>query len=54
MYDHEPSSKIYSKIISQENDKIKNIEIQLLNEIKDRNPKRFQVSVDEFLAYINK
>lgn len=51
---HEPSSKIYSKIISQEDDNIKNIAIQLLNEIKERNPKRFQVSVDEFLAYINK
>lgn len=51
---HEPSSKIYSKIISQEDDNVKNIAIQLLDEIKERNPKRFQVSVDEFLAYINK
>lgn len=51
---HDPSRKIYSKVISKGEINNKNIVLQLLNEIKERNPKKFEASVDEFVAYVSK
>ncbi|HZH61862.1 MAG TPA: Imm30 family immunity protein [Metabacillus sp.] len=51
---HDPSRKIYSKVISEGDVNIRIIVLQLVNEIKERNPKRFKASVDEFVAYVSK
>lgn len=51
---HDPSRKIYSKVISKGEINNKNIVLQLLNEIKQRNPKKFEASVDQFVAYVSK
>lgn len=51
---HDPSRKIYSKVISKGEINNKNIVLQLLNEIKERNPKKFEASVDQFVAYVSK
>ncbi|MEH7353857.1 Imm30 family immunity protein [Neobacillus drentensis] len=51
---HEPSCKIYAKVISQGDVNIKKIALQLVTEIKERNPKMFEASVDEFVSYVSK
>ncbi|MGD7049723.1 Imm30 family immunity protein [Rossellomorea marisflavi] len=51
---HEPSSKEYKKVISTADDSIKEMVLQVVNEIKERNPRRFETSVDEFVLYVSK
>lgn len=51
---HESSCKIYSKVISTADVNIKKIVLQLVKEIKERNPKRFEASVDEFVLFVSK
>lgn len=51
---HEPSCKIYAKVITKADVNIKKIALQLITEIKERNPKRFESSVNNFLSYVNK
>jgi hypothetical protein len=51
---HEPSCEIYSKVISQGDVNIKKIVLKLVTEIKERNPRRFEASVDEFVIYVSK
>ncbi|GLI82640.1 hypothetical protein ANABIO32_03270 [Rossellomorea marisflavi] len=43
---HEPSYKVYKKVISTADDSIKETILQLVNEIKERHPERFETSVD--------
>ncbi|VXB69437.1 conserved hypothetical protein [Bacillus sp. 349Y] len=50
---HEPSFKVYKKVISTADDSIKETVLQLVNEIKERHPKRFETSVDEFVLYVS-
>lgn len=51
---HEPSFKEYKKVISTADDSVKEMVLQVLNEIKERNPRRFEPSVDEFVLYVSK
>lgn len=49
---HEPSCNIYAEVISQGDVNIKMIALQLVTEIKERNPKSFEASVDEFISRV--
>lgn len=49
---HEPSQKIYAKIISESDENIKKIVLQHVTEIKKENPKKFENPVDEFISYM--
>nr|WP_285813689.1 Imm30 family immunity protein [Rossellomorea marisflavi] len=51
---HEPSFKEYKKVISTADASVKEMVLQFVNEIKERNPKRFETSVDEFVLYVSK
>ncbi|MGG4548019.1 Imm30 family immunity protein [Rossellomorea marisflavi] len=51
---HEPSFKKYKKVISIADASVKEMVLQFVNEIKERNPKRFETSVDEFVLYVSK
>jgi hypothetical protein len=51
---HDPSRKIYSKVISKSDVNIKVIVLQLVNEIKERNPGKFEATVAEFISYVSK
>lgn len=49
---HDPSRRVYAEIISNSNAAIKSIVIQLVNEINDKNTKKFGASVSEFLSNV--
>lgn len=51
---HELSRRIYSEVISHGDESTKRMVLQLVNEIKERNPKRFKVPGDEFVSLIKK
>ncbi|HJV31813.1 MAG TPA: Imm30 family immunity protein [Bacillales bacterium] len=47
---HDLSRRVYAEVISNVDARIKNIVLQLVNEIKDKNPKKFENLVSEFLS----
>jgi hypothetical protein len=49
---HDLSRRVYAEVISNCDTGIKNIVLQLINEIKDKNPKKFETSVSEFLSNV--
>ncbi|RPF54152.1 Imm30 family immunity protein [Aquisalibacillus elongatus] len=51
---HKPSCKIYAKVILQGDVNVRKIVVQLVTEIKERNPTKFGASVDEFISYVSK
>lgn len=49
---HDLSRRVYAEVISKVDLSIKDIVFQLVNEIKDRNPKKFESSVSDFLSNV--
>jgi hypothetical protein len=47
---HEPSRRVYAEVISNSDIFTKSTVIQLVNEIKDKNPSKFETSVSEFMS----
>jgi hypothetical protein len=47
---HDASSRVYAEIISNVDLSIKSIVIEIVNEIKDKNPKKFETPVLVFLS----
>lgn len=47
---HPPSRRVYAEIISTSDTGIKRIVVQLINEIKVKNPNKFESSASEFLT----
>lgn len=51
---HEPSCKLYAKVILESDDKIKTIVLQLVTEIKEEDPEKFENSVYKFISYVSR
>jgi hypothetical protein len=49
---HAPSRRVYAEVISKVDVSLKKLVVQLINEIKEKNPKKFGVSALEFLSNI--
>lgn len=47
---HDPSSKVYAEVISKVDIGIKSSVIEIVNQIKDKNPKKFETPVLFFLS----
>ncbi|MEB3751166.1 Imm30 family immunity protein [Geobacillus sp. FSL W8-0032] len=45
-----PSRKAYAKVVSKVDVNVKNLVVQIINEIKEKNPGRFEASALEFLS----